>query len=199
MLFFFFPNCGRCWQIRGTIFLTLKSIWQTTVWTVCLFLEIIILLIIAKYFKTMYYVLNTGRELSGAQKGRNIQIVSWSLLSKTLLLLDSKQLERWKDGRVHSTISNYCSSKQHCSPLKPVRVFLLCPFSRDGTQGMAEGMKTSGAAAHLGGHLPSRLAPCFSQLLLCDGAAENQASSAWCWGGFGNFAVWGKNVVMSNV
>lgn len=49
----------------------LKSIWQSAVWTVCLFLEIIILLIIAKYFKTMYYVLNTGSELSGAQKGRN--------------------------------------------------------------------------------------------------------------------------------
>lgn len=63
-------------------------------WTVCLFLEIIILLIIAKYFKTMYYVLNTGSELSGAQKGRNIQMVSWSLLSETLLLQDAKQLER---------------------------------------------------------------------------------------------------------
>lgn len=42
----------------------------------------------------MYYVLNTGRELSGAQKERNILIVSWSLQSKTLLLLDAKQLER---------------------------------------------------------------------------------------------------------
>lgn len=45
----------------------------------------------------MYYVLNTGRELSGAQKGRNIQIVSWSLQSKTLLLLDAKKMERLKD------------------------------------------------------------------------------------------------------
>lgn len=39
----------------------------------------------------MYYVLSTGRELRGAQKGRNIQIVSWSLQSKILLLLDIKQ------------------------------------------------------------------------------------------------------------
>lgn len=39
----------------------------------------------------MYYVLNTGSELSGGQKGRNIQIVSWSLQSKALSLQDTKQ------------------------------------------------------------------------------------------------------------
>lgn len=158
-------------------------------WTVCLFLEIIILLIIAKNFKTMYYVLNTGRELSGAQKGRNIQIVSWSLQSKTLLLLDAKKMERLKGWRLHSTKSNYWCSNQHCSPLKPVRVFLLSPFSWDGTQGMVVGMGASEATAHLGGHLLPRLAPCFSQFQRCDSGAENQASSARCWWGFGNFAV----------
>lgn len=187
--FSLFFNCGNCWQIRGVIFLTLQSFWQSTVWTVCLFLGIIILLIIAKYFKTVYYVLNTGRELTGAQKGRNIQIVSCSLQSKTLLLLDAKQLERWKDCRLHSTIWIYCSSKHHCSPLKPIRVFLLGPFSWDGTQGMAEEMEVFEATAHLGGHLPPLLAPCFSQLQLWNNAAGNQASSARCWWGFGNFAV----------
>jgi len=39
----------------------------------------------------MYYVLNTGSGLSGAQKGMNIQIVCRSLQSKTLLLQDTKQ------------------------------------------------------------------------------------------------------------
>lgn len=76
----------------------------------------------------MYYVLNTGSELGGAQKGRNIQMVSWSLLSETLLSQDAKQLERWKVCRLHSTISNYCSSKQHCSPLKPVSLSALSIF-----------------------------------------------------------------------
>lgn len=37
------------------------------------------------------------------------------------------------------------------------------------------------ATAHLGGHLPPLLAPCFSQLQLCVSGAENQASSAQCW------------------
>lgn len=39
----------------------------------------------------MYYVLNTGCELSGAQKGRNFQTASWSLQFKTLSLQDTKK------------------------------------------------------------------------------------------------------------
>lgn len=124
-----------------------------------LFLEIIILIIIAKYFKTMYYVLNTGSELSGAQKGRNIQITFWSLQSKTLSLQDTKQQERWKVCRLHSTISNYSNSVQRCRPLKSVKLFLLCPFSWDGTQEAAEGTEASVATACLGGYLPPSRGP----------------------------------------
>lgn len=148
----------------------------------------------------MYYVLNTGCELSGAQKGRNFQTASWSLQSK---IYHCKTQRNRKDKRFagslqQSTIfNNLFNSEQCCSPLNSLRAFLLCLFSWDGTP--AKGMEASGSAAHLGGHLPPLLAPHLSELQLCSSTAENRASSAWCWWGFGNFAVWRKNVVMSDL
>lgn len=43
------------------------------------------------YFKAIYSVLNTNSELIGAQKGKNVQIISWEILTKTSLLQARKQ------------------------------------------------------------------------------------------------------------
>lgn len=85
---------SESWEIGRSIFSDTeeKSIWlNKTKRRAWLFLEFIVLITIAMYFKAIYYVLNTNSELIGAQKGRNVQIISWEILTKTSLLQPRKQ------------------------------------------------------------------------------------------------------------
>lgn len=82
------------WEIGGSIFSDTeeKSIWlNKPERRACLSLQFIILITIAMHFKAISYVLNISSELFGAQKVRNVQIISWEILSKTSLLQARKK------------------------------------------------------------------------------------------------------------
>ena len=116
--------------------------WLSTLGRVCLFLEIIILIIIAKYFKTMYDVLNTGSELSGDQKRRNTDFTLSVIIARHKAIRKMKGLQ-----------ASICDIK-----LLQLRALLQSTeiskslFSLDRTQ--VEETDSSEATAHLGGYLP---------------------------------------------
>lgn len=105
-----------------------KSIWPNKLRRACLFLEIIILIIIAMDFKTMYYVLNTSSELSGALKGKNAQIILWELHSLKHHSCKRESNRKFESFAGSTLRYRYSNSQQCCSLQKSGRA-LLCLFS----------------------------------------------------------------------